>query len=87
MYLNLMPCFGPNKKKIPMSRVTRPYLNLLVKPKISFRFSEKKKNIILCILKGEMAFNVHNYIFIPDIFFKNVCLPYLKFSDPLPETH
>ena len=62
--------------------VTRPYLNLLVKPRIYFRFSGKK-NIILCILKGKIA-----------IFFqkkkineKIVCLPYLKFSDPLPETH
>ena len=30
-------------KKIPVFRVTRPYLNLLVKPGIFFRFSEKKK--------------------------------------------
>ena len=42
----------PNKE-IPVFRVVRPYLNLLVKPRIFFfRFSGK--NIILCILKGEM---------------------------------
>ena len=32
---------GPNKKKIPVFRVTRPYLNLLVKPRIFFSFSGK----------------------------------------------
>ena len=32
----------PNKKiDLPVIRVTRPYLNLLVKPSISFRFSDK----------------------------------------------
>ena len=35
-------------------RVTQPYLNLLVKPNFFSRFSGK--NIILCILKGEFAF-------------------------------
>ena len=40
-----------------MFRVTRPYLNLLVKPGIFFRFSGKY--IILCILKGEMPFKIH----------------------------
>ena len=34
----------PNKK-IPVLRVTRPYLNLLVKPRIFFRFSGKKKKL------------------------------------------
>ena len=63
-------------KKIPVFRVTRPYLYLL------FRFSWK--NIILCILKGETPFKMHKIIFSRK---KYVCLPYLKFSDPLPETH
>ena len=36
---------------IPVFRVTRPYLNLLMKPRIFFRFSGNKYN--LCILKGE----------------------------------
>ena len=51
----------PNKK-IPVFRVTQPYLNLLVKPRIIFRFSGEK-NIILCILKGEMPFKMHKIIF------------------------
>ena len=74
----------PNKK-IPA--VARPYLNLLVKPRIFFRFSGK--NIILCILKGKMPIKMHKIIFFPEKKIKNkyVFLPYLKFSDPLPETH
>ena len=35
----------PNKK-IPVFRVTRPYLNLLVKPRIVFRLSGKKYNFM-----------------------------------------
>ena len=66
----------PNKK-IPLFRVTQPYLNLLVKFRIFFRFSGK--NMILCILKDGMPFKMHKIIFFPD---KNVCLPCLKFSDP-----
>ena len=42
----------------PVFRVTRPYLNLLVKPSI---FSGK--NLILCILKGEMPFKMHKIIY------------------------
>ena len=38
------------------------YLNLLVKPRIFFRFSGK--NIILCILKGKMPFKMHKIIFL-----------------------
>ena len=61
-------------------RVTPPYLNLMVKPGVFFRFSGK--NIILCILKGEM-----NYIFFQKkIVFKKMCVPTLpKVSDLLPE--
>ena len=71
-------------KTIPVFRVTQPYLNLQVKPRIFFRFFGK--NIILCILKGEMPFKMHKIIFFSR---KNkyVCLPYLKFSYPLPGTH
>ena len=47
-YIYKMVFVGPNKK-IPMFRVFRPYLDLLVKPRIS-GFLEK--NIILYILKG-----------------------------------
>ena len=75
-------------KKIHVFRVTRPYLNILVKPRIFFRFSGK--NIISCILKGEMPFKMHKMIFFlenKNDLKKYVCLPYLKFSDPLPETH
>ena len=71
-------------KKIPVFRVTRPYLNLLVKHRIFFRISGKN-NLILCILKGNMPFKMYKIIYIfPEK--KYVCLPYLKFSDPLPET-
>ena len=48
----------PNKK-IPEFRVTRPYLNLLMTPRIFSGFLEKK--IILCILKG--LFKVYKIIF------------------------
>ena len=74
-------------KKIPVFRVARPYLNLPVKPRIFLRFSGK--NIILCILKGEMPFKMNKIIFFPEkkLIIKNVCLSYLKFSDLLPETH
>ena len=39
----------PNKK-MPVFRVTRPYINLLVKHRIFYGFL--KKDIILCILNG-----------------------------------
>ena len=42
-------------------RVTRPYLNLLVKPRIFSCFLEKY--IILCILKGEMPFKMHKIVY------------------------
>ena len=40
-----------------MFRVTRPYLNLLVKPRIFSDFLEKYT--ILCILTGKMPFKRH----------------------------
>ena len=45
--------------------------------------------MILCILKGEMPFKMHKVIFFQKkkLNKKYVCLPYLKFSDLLPETH
>ena len=48
-------------------------LNLLVKPRIFFRFSGK--NIILCILKGEMPFKVHKItlFFFQKKKLKNMC--------------
>ena len=45
----MMLFFRP-KKKIPVFRVTPPYLNLLVKPRFDFRYSGK--DIILCIFNG-----------------------------------
>ena len=42
---------GPNKR-IPVFRVTQPYLNSLMKPRIFFRFSGKKYNFMH--LKGEI---------------------------------
>ena len=67
-------------KNTPVFRVARPYLNLLVKPRIFFRFSGKK--IILCILKGKMLFKMHKIIFFPII-----CVTLQKISDLLHETH
>ena len=58
-------CFSLGQiKKITGFRVTRPRpcLNLLVKPKIVFRFSGEK-NRILCILKGEMPFKMHKFMY------------------------
>ena len=91
----------PNKK-IPMFRGTQPYINLLVKPRFFFRFSETLLSLsswcllivvwlfiavpwvclqfvivafpdhthllflekyILCILKGEMPFKMHEIIY------------------------
>ena len=67
---------GPGKLGCldPSFRVTRPYLNLLVKPRI---FQVFWKNKILCILKGEMPFKIHKKNFFPEktIIEKNVCLP------------
>ena len=48
-------------KKIPVFRVTRPYLNWLVKPIIFF--AGYWKNIILCILKGKTFFKMHKILF------------------------
>ena len=70
----------PNKK-IPVFRVTQPYLNLLVKPRICFRFSEKKNNFMH--FESQNAFQ---NAFSGKINKKNICLPYHKFSGPLPET-
>ena len=77
-----------SNKKIPVFRVTRPYLNLLVKPRIFSGFLEK--NIILCILKGKMPSKMHKIIFFfqkKKIDKKKKYLPYLNFLDPLPEIH
>ena len=56
---------------ISVFRVTGPYLNILVKPRIFFRFSGK--STILCILKGEMPSKMHKIIFFPD----KKCVPTL----------
>ena len=72
-------------KKYLCFKVTRLYLYLLVKSRI---FTGLLEIYNLCILKGEMPFKMHKIIY----FFqkkkreKYVCLPYLKLSDPLPET-
>ena len=78
--------YRPNRK-IPVFRVTRPYLNLLVKPRIFSGFLEK--NIIRSILKGEMPFKMDkiNICFQKKIINKYVCLPNLNFSALLPKTH
>ena len=60
-----------------MLGVTRPYLNLLVKP-ITF-FQVFWKNIILCLLKGKMPFKMHKIMFFPEkkITKKIICVPTL----------
>ena len=79
------PCFVHNAiltvlsnnvmQKIPVFRLTRPYLNVLVKPRIFSGFLEKY--IILCILKGKMPFKMHKISFFPEKKIeKYVCLPY-----------
>ena len=72
MFLCCFSKLRPNKIYY-MLRITRPYLNLLVKPRIFFRTSGKY--IIVCILKGEMPFKIHQII---NSLKKYVCLPYLK---------
>ena len=60
-------------------------LNLLVKPRIFFRFSGK--NVILCILIGKMPFKMHKITFFSRIK-KKISVPILpKISDLLPETN
>ena len=73
----------PNKK-IPVFKVTWSYLNLLVKPRINFRFSGEKKIQFYAFWKAKCLSKCIKLYFFQK---KNVCLPYLKFSDPLPETH
>ena len=85
----LLNCVIRPNKKIPVFRVTRPFLNLLVKLRKNVQVFSK--NTILCILKGKMPFKMHKIIFFFRIFFffflKFVCLSYLKFSDPLHKTN
>ena len=52
-------------KKIPVFRVTRPYLDLLVKPRIILDFLEKY-DFNFMHLKGEMTFILHKIIFFPE---------------------
>ena len=49
---------------MPLFRVTRPYHNLRVKPRIISGFQEE--TIIVCILKGEMPFKMHKILFFPE---------------------
>ena len=60
-YLDLH-IIGTNKK-VPVFRVTRLYLNLLVKPRI-FSPIYLGKNIILCILKSFSSFKMHKIMFV-----------------------
>ena len=56
-----------------MIGVTRPSLNLLVKPRTFSRFSGKKNTcIIYCILQGKMPFKMHQIKLK-----KNICVPTL----------
>ena len=67
----------------------RPFISLLVKPRLFSGFLRKKYNFMH--LKGEMPLKMHKIIFVPpppppQKKEKYVCLPYLRFSDLLPET-
>ena len=65
--------FRPNKK-IPVFRVTLPYLNLLVKPRIFFKFSRKIYNFMHCLSKCIKLYFFQKKIIIRKIY---VCVPYL----------
>ena len=58
---------------MPLFRVAGPYRNLQVKPRFFSGFLDK--NIILCILKGEMPFKMHKIIFFSSR--KKKCVPIL----------
>ena len=64
-------------KKLPVFRVTWPYLNLLMKPRFFFMFSGK--NIILCVLKSKLPFKRHKVIFFQKIIQKRNCMPTLSY--------
>ena len=73
----------PNKKET-LFRVTQPYLNLLVKPRIFSGFLEK--SIILCILKGISPFKMQKIISLSRKKKKKyVCLPYRNFQTRYPK--
>ena len=67
--------------KMFIFNIKRVKKKLLVKPRIFFRFSGEK--IKFYAFERQNAFQMHKIIFFPEKK-KNVCLPYLKFSDPLP---
>ena len=75
---------GQIEKKIPVFRVT-----WLVKPRIIFLQVFRKKYYFMHFERHFAFQNALNYIFSGKKKWlkKNVCLPYLKFSDLLPETH
>ena len=76
----------PNKK-IPLFRVTPPYLNLVVKPRI-FQVFRKKNIIFLCILKGQMSFKMDKIIYFSrkKIIKKNMCAyPTINFQTRYPK--
>ena len=50
-------------KKITLCRVTQPYLNLLVKPKISFQVFCKKKYKFMHFERRNAFQNAQNYTF------------------------
>ena len=60
-FMKIKPSRIWQNKKLLVFRVTRPYLNLLVKHRIFSGFLEK--NIILCILKVKMPFKMLNFFY------------------------
>ena len=75
------PLLSTNKN-IPVFRIIRPYLNLLVKPRIFSGFLER--SIISCILKAYFFYKMHKIIFFPEKSY--VFLHKLKFLDPFSAT-
>ena len=73
---------GPNKK-MPVLRVTSPYLNLLGNLEFFSGFLEKYNFIHF---ERRMPFKMHKIIYSKKkkLIKINVWLPYVKFSDPLP---
>ena len=63
--------------KIPVFRVTRPYLNLLMKPRIIFRFSGQKYNF----MHFERLFKMPKIIFFQEKIRKYVRLSYLLITE------
>ena len=71
IFFNIM-----QNKKIPVFRVTRPYLNLLVKPRIFFKFSGKK-NIFVMHFERQIRLSKCIKLYLSPPPPKKICVPTL----------